>query len=199
MRLSLADIIIIAVNIGCFAIFILKHLGFKKLIEGYMNEKGKNLATKQDIAEITRATEAVKQEFNNKLVKLTEEVRFQKYKEQQVYLQKIKAINESLDLIDEFISYRMDTNITPYRKDVIYSDFTVKARDRYNALVVVCDDKRILDLFLDIVLCKEGDPIVKWYNDYRNYARKELGLEPIQKIDNNRIFISRIDLSRNYI
>lgn len=192
--MSLADMIIVVVNVGCCAIFLLKHLGIKKLIEGYMNEKGKNLATKQDIETITRITEEVKQEFNNKMMKLTEEVRLQNYKEQQLYLQKIKAINDSLDLIDEYISYGMETTITPYRKNIVNSDFTIKVRDTYNALVVVCNDKRILDLFLNIILCEEGDPIVQWYNDYRNYAREELGLEPIQKMDSKRIFISKIDL-----
>lgn len=42
-------------------------LFIKNYLPNYMNEKGKNLATKEDIADITRKTEEVKSEFLSKL------------------------------------------------------------------------------------------------------------------------------------
>lgn len=47
---------------------------------GYVTEKGKNLATKQDIGEITAAVESVKREYASELEKLKSELAFQFFK-----------------------------------------------------------------------------------------------------------------------
>ena len=44
-------------------LFFLLGLFIKNYLPSYMNEKGKNLATKEDIEAITRKTEAVQKEF----------------------------------------------------------------------------------------------------------------------------------------
>lgn len=56
--------IIGAINVAC--IFILG-LFIKKFLPSYMNEKGKNLATKEDIKDITRRTEEVKILFQKEM------------------------------------------------------------------------------------------------------------------------------------
>ena len=52
---------------------------------GYMDEKGKNLATKEDIEEITRKTEEVQQEFREGFELFSNDVKFK-------YIQSSKEI-----------------------------------------------------------------------------------------------------------
>lgn len=49
--------ILLAVEVFLIGLFV------KNYLPSYMDEKGKNLATKEDIEEITRKTEEVQQEF----------------------------------------------------------------------------------------------------------------------------------------
>ena len=59
--------IILAVALGLF---------IKNYLPAYMNEKGKNLATKEDIEEITRKTEAVQDEFKKEFENFQSDLKF---------------------------------------------------------------------------------------------------------------------------
>lgn len=48
----------------------------KNYLPSYMDEKGKNLATKEDIEEITRKTEEVQQEFREGFELFSNDVKF---------------------------------------------------------------------------------------------------------------------------
>lgn len=56
--------LIVLIVIALVARFFWKQL-VDKTIPSYMEEKGKNLATKQDVEEITRKTEQVQKEFKS--------------------------------------------------------------------------------------------------------------------------------------
>jgi hypothetical protein len=62
--------IITLLGIGALYLFI------KNYLPNYMNEKGKNLATKEDIAEITQKTEEVKTEFQKEFAHFSHELQF---------------------------------------------------------------------------------------------------------------------------
>lgn len=62
--------ILIILGIGALTLFI------KNFFPSYMDEKGKNLATKEDIAEITRRTETVQAEFKEEFEKFTSDLHF---------------------------------------------------------------------------------------------------------------------------
>ena len=51
-------------------------LYIKRFLPSYFDEKGKNLATKQDIADITRKTEEIQNEFKESFELFTSDVRF---------------------------------------------------------------------------------------------------------------------------
>lgn len=51
-------------------------LYIKKYLPSYMDEKGKNLATKEDIEEITRKTEEVQKEFKESFELFANDVKF---------------------------------------------------------------------------------------------------------------------------
>lgn len=57
-------------------ILFLGGLYFKNMLPSYFDEKGKNLATKEDIAEITRKTEEVQNEFREGFELFSSDVRF---------------------------------------------------------------------------------------------------------------------------
>lgn len=62
--------ILILMGIGATLLFI------KNYFPSYMEEKGKNLATKEDIAEITEKTEEVQRQFREKFELFSSDVRF---------------------------------------------------------------------------------------------------------------------------
>jgi hypothetical protein len=64
------DITLIFFNVICITGLILLYFTIKNLLPGYFNEKGKNLATKQDVTEITQLVETVKHSFVNETEKL---------------------------------------------------------------------------------------------------------------------------------
>ena len=51
-------------------------LFFKHFIPSYVTEKGKNLATKEDIREITDLTESVQQEFRKEIESFKSDLHF---------------------------------------------------------------------------------------------------------------------------
>lgn len=57
-------------------LFVLLGLFLKNYLPSYMDEKGKNLATKEDIQEITRKTEEVKKEFKEGFELFSSDVHF---------------------------------------------------------------------------------------------------------------------------
>lgn len=65
-------LIILVIVLGFFSL----GLFVKNFFPSYMDEKGKNLATKEDIEEITRKTEEVQQEFKEKIELFSSDVRF---------------------------------------------------------------------------------------------------------------------------
>lgn len=62
--------VLIIIAIFLFGLFV------KNYLPSYMSEKGKNLATKEDIQEITQKTEEVQQEFREKFELFSSDVRF---------------------------------------------------------------------------------------------------------------------------
>jgi len=61
--------------INAVAVFLLG-LFIKHYLPGYMAKKSENLATKEDIAEITRRTEEVQEEFRKDLEKFSSDIHF---------------------------------------------------------------------------------------------------------------------------
>ena len=68
----------VQVVIGILEIVAIIILGLflKNYFPSYMDEKGKNLATKEDLAEITRKTEVVQQEFRENFERFSSDIRF---------------------------------------------------------------------------------------------------------------------------
>lgn len=187
-------------DINTFIIFI----GFisiglilKSFLPKYMEEKGKNLATKEDIKEITKNTEEVKEIFNKKIAEFSKELELKLHLEQLVYDNKFKVIQETLQLIDSYISWLqikradgiVDNNVI--REKITSEELTLEARKCYNNLCITCNQIEILTCFNKIMV-GSNENIFDLYNEFRNLCRKELKINNQIEFDKDNIFYAKI-------
>lgn len=88
------------------AMFILQGIFLKNFLPSYLNEKGKNLATKEDIQEITRKTEEVQKEFKQDFELFSTDVQFKYdfyYKQYGNLYCKLYAIVVQSEYVRQFI------------------------------------------------------------------------------------------------
>ena len=152
----------------------------RNYLPSYAGEKGRNLATKQDIEEITRKIEAVKAEIQrNQLI------------EQAKRDLKYQACLEALGVIDGVFSHSLDDpRIIPQASD------TARARECHNKLILSCDDVGIVRTFSEIMFGpKPGTqktPPTDLLNQFRNLVRKELGFGQEVSLDRDRAWIGAV-------
>ena len=140
------------------------------------------IAIKQNKNEIFK----IEQQANKNLVE---------YKDKELLEIKKTAIFTSLSLIDSYISWLTIDNgtIVPERTDITIIDLTELGRKCLNELCLTCESEELINLFLAIIFDKDSN-VFELYAQYRNLARKELGLNEI-KFDLNKVFIGRIATS----
>ena len=139
----------------------------------FFKTKGQNLATKQDIGEITKEVEQIKSTIN-----ISQEIDKQKRE------LKVKSLLNSLTIIDAFISQKYNANGSIIDKQ---NSSTEEVRSCHNNLILTCEDTSIINLFTKILLPPRDsiihqDPILL-LNQYRNLIRKELGFGIELKLD----------------
>lgn len=138
------------------------YLLIKSFIPSYLSEKGKNLATKEDIATITDKVESVKTDYakvieeikSNNQLKLSE-IEREKNIKKEVYLEAVEALTRSLislsslpnlNIPSEQISTEITNNSGAIAKiDIVGSESTVKAVTTINAAIGAA----IIDLMLE--------------------------------------------------
>lgn len=133
-------------------------------LSAYFSEKGKNLATKQDIATITKKIEKIKSQYA-----------FNQMVESEKRKLKHMALLESLRMVDAFYSHILTEND---QKNPTKQYATIEeVRDCHNNLILSVDNPDIIKMFLKIMFPNDNDliPPTDRLNDYRNMIRKELG------------------------
>jgi hypothetical protein len=150
----------------------------------FFKAKGQNIATKQDIEEITKKVEQVKAEIQK-----GEEIGKQKRE------LKYKALLTSLNLIDAHLSF----NLIPGPGQQISKQYatTEEARTCHNNLILTCEDTKVLDLFALIMFGpkdknKPQIPSTDLLNQYRNLVRKELGFGNNLELDRDRAWFGKV-------
>lgn len=114
----------------------------------------------------------------------------------EVYNTKKETIVEALSFLDTYVSWLDTSNgVVPTRENANVVSLTVKARMVHNKLCVSCDNTKIIDLFLDIIVpkaeCSNGDNVFDKINAFRNECRKELGYKPVD-FPEDRIYLSKV-------
>lgn len=108
-----------------------------------------------------------------------------------IYQIKKEAIFNALAMIDTYYSWQNFPEGIPVRKETTVEELTEKARDCYNHLCVTCTNATLLETFLKCVFGDQKTHKIPLglYNQFRNEAREELGLEPLP-LNKERIFLS---------
>lgn len=149
----------------------------------YLKQKGQDLATKQDIEEITSKVEQIKAQIQNgqEVEKLKRELKY-------------KAVLTSLNLIDALLSHVLIPG--PGQQIVKQYATTEEARSCHNNLILTCEDTKILDLF-SLIMFGPKDASIKatpptdLLNQYRNLVRKELGFGSDLELDRERAWFGK--------
>lgn len=118
------------------------------------------------------------------------------HQEAELYNTRREAILEALSFLDTYISWLdMEGSVIPSREETTDIRLAVQARTIHNKLCISCDDPRIVELFVDIVVpSKETTgcyPVFEKLNEFRNACRKELGYKAID-LPIDRIYLSRV-------
>jgi hypothetical protein len=163
---------------------------FKKYLFSYSSEKGKNLATKEDIEEITRKIESVKSEYLIELETVKVELSKSLHQKNEVWVMKRNACLKALDLANAVLSNYKYSNLS--QEDIVPQQESIEsARSCFNELACTCENSEVIDQ-LKVILFENVSPdaIV----DLRSAVRKELGFET-ESIDSDRknSFLSKIN------
>lgn len=146
-------------------------------LPAYIAEKGKNLATREDIEEITRKIESIRGDIS----------RANAVEEQKRKL-KYEACLEALAVIDAHLSQVfVSENVAPQPVS------TIKAREAHNKLILSCNDVLIVEKFGEIYFGPRDSelrrPPTDLLNEFRNLIRKELGFGSELDLDRDRAWI----------
>ena len=107
------------------------------------------------------------------------------------YEKRQESIRDALSFLDSFCSWlTYNSGIEPVRGPIkTQEEMTIEARKCYEQLCVSVENKRLIELFLDIILNKCD--VFQGFLEFRELARHELGLKSI-KLDKDNIFLSII-------
>lgn len=151
----------------------------------YFSEKGKNLATKQDIGLITSKIEEIKSQFAyNQMI------------ESEKRKLKHEALLDALKMVDAFFSHTLLKNVpkNPTRQFATIEE----ARECHNKLILSVDNPEIIKTYLDIMFPKNNDTIAPTdkLNSFRNLIRKELGYGQELILDKNKAWFGTIGFGK---
>lgn len=124
--------------------------GIGTWVTSYFSEKGKNLATKEDIAGITRSVEEVKNEYNL----LIEEIRSRNSL-------KMAAIDKRLEVHQQAYTYWNEI-VSVHKQEQLLDSIIVRAQSHYN---LNC-------LYLDATVSKEYHDMLYWASHYHDILRE---------------------------
>jgi hypothetical protein len=159
---------------------IISYLLLNRSLTAYASEKGKNLATKEDVAEITRLVESAK-------LALHQQDRFEEKK----YELKYNACLNMLKIVDAQLSHliKTDNNGNPTTVDKQYAD-AGRIRACHNELILALDNSEIVKVFIGILTGSSTNPIVD-LDRLRSLTRAELGFIGAAHSDTNATWIGK--------
>jgi hypothetical protein len=175
------EVITIILQIAIIIILLVGGWMIKNYLPSYFSEKGKNLATKEDIEEITRKVESVKSEIHQ-ISAIEQAKRELKY----------EACLDALSVIDAFFShYFTELKPTPQEAN------TARARECHSKLILSCENTEIIEKFAEIMFGPADPntgqkPKTDLLNEFRNLVRKELGFGDEIILDRDRAWFGSV-------
>lgn len=156
----------------------------------FLNEKGKNYATKKDIDIITRMIEQVKADIVNdqEIKKLKRELKY-------------KTLLNSLAILDAHNSHFITVPGAEIQKQ--FSNIN-NVRECHNSLILTVENIEIVNLFMKLIYSKSGMNAVEFMqylqdlNNYRNLVRNELGFGEASNLESEHVWIGSLDFIQNH-
>lgn len=152
-----------------------------KSLSAYALKKGENLATKEDIAVITKIIESEKA-----LIQQKERYDAKKYE------LKYMACMDALEIVDAHLSRncKIDNDGKPFEPDVKHIT-TDMVRNCHSKLILSLDNQAVVDIFLEIIV---GQPtnIFDSLNEIRALIRAELGFVGDAYINSKYTWIAKV-------
>lgn len=150
------------------------------LLTSYLNQKGQNLATKQDVTIITSKIEQVKADVQKgqEVERLKRELKY-------------KSLLSSLSIIDSYLS---QVFAPPAGGQIKKQNATTEeVRTCHNNLILTCDNTEVVTMFSTIMFNLEPQtPVTDLLNRYRNLVRKELGFGNTLNLDRERAWFGHV-------
>lgn len=176
------SVVIVLLQIVILLGLVAGSLLLKNSLPKYFEEKGKNLATKEDIEEITQKVESVKAEISRSQLVF-----------QAKYQMKHEACLEALALVDAHFSHTLQD---PDGREIVKQfASTEQARACHNKLILTCGIE-LLSKFEEIMFGprEPGEPQkppTGLLQDFRNLIRKELGFGTDRQLDRERVWFGK--------
>ena len=126
---------------------------FRKYLFSYSSEKGKNLATKEDMAEITQKVEEVKSNYVEELERLKVELSLLSKKHSILLDEKIRVFKKLQKRLVDFKKYCEASLGTHGDRGELHSNLNVLDEQI---------DPCLADVFISAVKFMEGEPPQKW-------------------------------------
>jgi len=150
----------------------------RRHLSSYASEKGKNLATKEDVSEITHLIESTK-------LALQQMDRYEAKK----YELKYQACLKALSIVDAQISHLVtsDNDGRPTRVDKQFATAD-ELRTCHNQLILSLDDPRVVSTFISIITGSSSNAIED-LDKLRGLIRSELGFAGSTHTDQEKAWI----------
>ena len=156
------------------------HILLRQTISSYASEKGKNLATKEDISAITHLIESTK-------ISLQQRDRY----EAKRYELKYQACLKALSIVDAQISHLVKTDNDGHPADVDKQYATAEEiRTCHNELILCLDNPAVVSIFIAI-LTGTSKNAIEDLDKLRSFVRAELGFPGETHKDEGKAWIGK--------
>lgn len=149
-------------------------------LKAYTEEKGKNLATKEDVSKITELVESTKATIQ----------RLNRVDERKYEL-KYEACLNALKILDAQLSHVLTTDNDGKPATIVKQTATAEeVRSCHNALILTVDNPNIVSTFLDILTGQSKNPVVA-LDTIRADIKSELGFIGKAPSDTKRTWLGK--------
>ena len=118
-------------------------------------------------------------------------------KREKIYMKRQEAVYDAMKFLDNYLSWlrfgndkRIELRIPIRDLEYDTTKMTLEGRAIYNNLISSCKDEEIVETFISIIFNAED-----WASNYikfRNLCRKELGLNEIENLSTDKVFLYQI-------
>ncbi len=120
------------------------------------------------------------------------------YVQKDIYEAKKEALRNAMSFLDVYFSWHSGSSTDVIRQETTREELTLWARKCYNELCLVCG-KDVLLSFDRALFGQNGNKKFGVLNEFRNVARKELGLDEVEYSSDHVFYsvISTLDLNKH--